>query len=35
MTPGMEAEVNSIIDYWLESTVKMVEEFVEGKLRLY
>jgi len=35
MTPGMEAEMNSIIDYWLESTGKMVEEFVEGKLRLY
>ncbi len=35
ITPGMEAEVNSIIDYWLESTGKMVEEFVEGKLRLY
>ncbi len=35
MTPKMEAEVNSIIDYWLESTGKMVEEFVQGKLRLY
>jgi len=35
ITPGMEAEVNSIIDYWLESTDAMVEEFVKGKLRLY
>ena len=35
MTPGMEAEVNSIIDHWLESSGKMVEEFVQGKLRLY
>jgi S-adenosylmethionine synthetase len=35
MTPGMEAEVNSIIDHGLESTGKMVEEFIEGKLRLY
>jgi len=35
MTPKMEAEVNSIIDYWLESSDRMVEEFVEGKLRLY
>ncbi len=35
MTPKMEAEVNSIIDHWLESTGSMVEEFVEGKLRLY
>ena len=35
MTPGMEAEVNSIIDSWLESTGKMVNEFIEGKLRLY
>ncbi len=35
ITPGMEAEVNSITDRWLESTDKMVEEFVQGKLRLY
>jgi Archaeal S-adenosylmethionine synthetase len=35
MTPGMEAEVNSIIDHCLESSDKMVEEFVQGKLRLY
>jgi S-adenosylmethionine synthetase len=35
ITPGMEAEVNSIIDYWLESTDALVEEFVAGKLTLY
>lgn len=35
ITPGMEANVNSIIDHWLESTDALVEEFVKGKLRLY
>jgi S-adenosylmethionine synthetase len=35
ITPRMEAEVNSIVDRWLESSDKMVEEFVQGKLRLY
>jgi S-adenosylmethionine synthetase len=35
ITPGMEASVNSIIDYWLESTDALVEEFVAGKLTVY
>ena len=35
MTPGLEAKVNGILDYWLESTDALVEQFVEGKLTLY
>lgn len=35
ITPAMEAKVDDIIDYWLESTDALVEEFVAGKLTLY
>jgi S-adenosylmethionine synthetase len=30
-----ETRINSIIDYWLESTDDLVEEFVKGKLTVY
>jgi S-adenosylmethionine synthetase len=35
LTPGMEAKVDGILDYWLESTEDLVEQFVQGKLTLY
>lgn len=35
LTPGKEAKVNSILDYWLESTGDLVEQFVQGRLTLY
>lgn len=34
-TPALDAKVNSILDYHLESTDDLVEEFVEGRLTLY
>ncbi len=35
LTPGLEARVESILDYWLESADALVEDFVEGKLAIY
>lgn len=35
LTPGLEAQVDSILDYMLESTDQLVEEFVKGKLSIY
>ena len=34
ITPAMEAKVDAILDYWLESTDALVEEFVKGKLTI-
>ena len=33
--PKNESRINSIIDYWLESTDDLVDEFVKGKLTVY
>jgi S-adenosylmethionine synthetase len=33
--PKNETRINSIIDYWLEGTDDLVEEFVKGKLTVY
>ncbi|OPX76035.1 MAG: S-adenosylmethionine synthase [Methanosaeta sp. PtaB.Bin018] len=35
LTPSLEAQVDSILDYMLESTDQLVEEFVKGKLSIY
>jgi S-adenosylmethionine synthetase len=35
MTPGMESKVDAILDFWLESTDALVEQFVKGKLTIY
>lgn len=35
LTAAKEAEINHILDYWLESTDDLVEEFVKGRLTLY
>ncbi|MDM7935766.1 MAG: methionine adenosyltransferase [Methanothrix sp.] len=35
MTPALESRIRSILDYWLESTDGLVEEFVKGRLTLY
>jgi S-adenosylmethionine synthetase len=35
LTASSEARVDSIINYWLERTDDLVEEFVEGKLTVY
>jgi S-adenosylmethionine synthetase len=35
LTASREAKVDSIIDYWLERTDDLVEEFVQGKLTVY
>jgi S-adenosylmethionine synthetase len=35
LTASREAKVDSIIDYWLERTDDLVEEFVQGKLMVY
>jgi S-adenosylmethionine synthetase len=35
LTLGLESEVDSILDRWLQSTDDLVEEFVKGKLTLY
>jgi len=32
---AMESKVNAILDFWLESTDALVEQFVKGKLTLY
>jgi S-adenosylmethionine synthetase len=34
-TPGLDRQVDGILDYWLESTDRLVEDFVKGKLSLY
>ena len=34
-TPAMEAKVDAVLDYWLQSTDALVEQFVKGKLTLY
>jgi S-adenosylmethionine synthetase len=35
MTRALEADVNAILDLWLQSTDEMVEKFVKGELMLY
>jgi S-adenosylmethionine synthetase len=35
LTPTLESRINEIVDYWLESTDDLVEEFVRGKLTVY
>lgn len=35
LTGGLESRINGIVDYWLESTERLVEEFVKGKLTVY
>jgi len=35
MTPNMESKVDAILDFWLESTDALVEQFVKGKLTIY
>jgi hypothetical protein len=31
----MESKVDRILDFWLESTEDLVEQFVKGKLTIY
>ena len=35
LTVSKEARINSVINYWLERTDDLVEEFVQGKLTVY
>lgn len=35
LTPELESQVDSILNYMLESTDQLVEEFVKGKLSIY
>ncbi|MDM7939196.1 MAG: methionine adenosyltransferase [Methanothrix sp.] len=35
LTPSLESQVDSILDYMLECTDQLVEEFVKGKLSIY
>lgn len=35
LTGRLESRINGIVDYWLESTEHLVEEFVKGKLTVY
>ena len=35
LTSSQELRVDGILDYWLESTEDLVEQFVQGKLTLY
>lgn len=35
LTASKEGAINSVIDYWLERTDDLVEEFVQGKLTVY
>lgn len=35
LSASKEAAINSVIDYWLERTDDLVEEFVQGKLTVY
>ena len=32
---AMQSRINGILDYWLESTESMTEQFIEGKLKIY
>ena len=34
-TPGLDKKVDCILNHWLESTDRLVEDFVKGKLSLY
>jgi S-adenosylmethionine synthetase len=35
LTSALDLKINSILDYWLESTDAIVEDFVKGKLAIY
>lgn len=35
LTAAVESKVDSILDFWLESTEDLVDKFVEGKLAIY
>ncbi len=35
LTPAMQSKVDAILDFWLESTDDLVEQFVMGSLTLY
>ncbi len=35
LTQELESRINGIVDYWLESTDRLVEEFVKGSLTVY
>ena len=35
LTGPLESRINGIVDYWLESTDHLIEEFVKGKLTVY
>lgn len=35
LTPMLQSRINGIVDYWLESTDQLVEEFVGGNLTVY
>jgi S-adenosylmethionine synthetase len=35
LSASKEARIDSVIDYWLEQTDDLVEEFVQGKLTVY
>jgi len=35
LTGPLESRINGILDYWLESTDHLIEEFVKGKLTVY
>ena len=35
LTAAMESKVDAILDFWLESTDALVEQFVKGSLTLY
>ncbi|OPY50019.1 MAG: S-adenosylmethionine synthase [Methanosaeta sp. PtaU1.Bin112] len=32
---AMQSKIDGIMDYWLESTQSMIEQFIEGKLTIY
>lgn len=33
--PAMQSKIDGILDYWLEGTESMTEQFIEGKLTIY
>lgn len=35
LTPALESKINGIVNYWLESTESLIEEFVKGALTVY
>ncbi len=35
LTVAMESKVDTILDFWLESTDAIVEQFVRGSLTIY